>query len=125
MTETNRTQVTTNTLRDSIYLHDSVYVEYKRGSPYSYDSRDSYSFNPSDPRNPYRTDTFYIERWHTHWRDRETIHTDTIQVETARTETIQVRYIPAFYKYCAAFAILVVLYLLVRLALYLYKRFYF
>ena len=126
MTETNRSQVTTNTLRDSIYLHDSVHVEYKRGSPHSYDSRDSYrKDHPSDPFNPYRTDTLYIERWHTRWRDRETVRTDTIQVDTSRTETVRVRHVPAFYKYCAAFAILVVLYLLVRLALYLFKRFYF
>lgn len=115
MTDSSSAHVCSLFQRDSIYLHDSVYVKYKRGSPYSFDSRDSYRI----------TDTLYIERWHTRWRDRETVRTDTVRVETVRTDTVQVRHVPAFYKYCAAFAILVVLYLLVRLALYLFKRFYF
>lgn len=84
--------------RDSIYLHDSVFVRI-------------------------RADTVYLERWHTRWRDRETVRTDTVRVLSTTTETVQVRYIPAFYKYSAAFTILIVLLLLVRLALYIKKRF--
>ena len=84
--------------RDSIYLHDSVFVRI-------------------------RADTVYLERWHTSWRDRETVRTDTVHVQSTTTETVQVRYIPAFYKYSAAFTILIVLLLLVRLALYIKKRF--
>ena len=80
--------------RDSIYLHDSVFVHI-------------------------RADTVYLEKWHTRWRDRETVRTDTVQVLSNTTETVQVRYIPAFYKYSAAFTILIVLLLLVRLALYI------
>ena len=86
--------------RDSVYVHDSVQVRI-------------------------RADTVYMERWHTRWRDRETVRTDTVQVEKRTTETIQVRYIPTFYKYCAAFAIIFALYLLVRIVLYLFKRFNF
>ena len=86
--------------RDSIYLHDSVFVRI-------------------------RADTVYLEKWHTRWRDRETVRTDTIRVLTTTTETVQVRYIPAFYKCSAAFTILIVLLLLVRLALYLKNRFLF
>lgn len=86
--------------RDSIYLHDSVFVRI-------------------------RADTVYLERWHTRWRDRETVRTDTIHVQSTTTETVQVRYIPAFYKYSAAFTILIVLLLLVRLALYMKNRFLF
>ena len=86
----------TTTHRDSIYLHDSVFVRI-------------------------RADTVYLERWHTSWRDRETVRTDTIHVQSTTTETMQVRYIPAFYKYSAAFTILIVLLLLVRLALRLRK----
>ena len=88
----------TTTHRDSIYLHDSVFVRI-------------------------RADTVYLERWHTSWRDRETVRTDTIHVQSTTTETMQVRYIPAFYKYSAAFTILIVLLLLVRLALYIKNRF--
>ena len=88
---------TANTARrDSIYLHDSVFVRI-------------------------RADTVYLEKWHTRWRDRETVRTDTIHVQSTTTETVQVRYIPAFYKYSAAFTILIVLLLLVRLALRLRK----
>ena len=90
---------TANTARrDSIYLHDSVFVRI-------------------------RADTVYLEKWHTRWRDRETVRTDTIHVQSTTTETVQVRYIPAFYKYSAAFTILIVLLLLVRLTLYIKNRF--
>ena len=82
--------------RDSIYLHDSVFVRI-------------------------RADTVYLEKWHTRWRDRETVRTDTVHVLSTTTETVQMRYVPAFYKYSAAFTILIVLLLLVRLALRLRK----
>lgn len=84
--------------RDSIYLHDSVFVRI-------------------------RADTVYLERWHTSWRDRETVRTDTVHVLSTTTQTVQMRYVPAFYKCSAAFTILIVLLLLVRLALYIKNRF--
>ncbi len=95
----NRQQLTAHIQRDSIYLQDSVFVRI-------------------------RADTVYLEKWHTKWREKEVVHTDTIQVETTRTETVQVRYVPSFYKYCTAFAILVLLALLLRLAWWLYKHFH-
>ena len=98
-TTDNRQQFTAHLQRDSIYLHDSVFVRI-------------------------RADTVWLEKWHTRWREKEVIHTDTIQVETTCTETIQVRYVPSFYKYCTAFAILVFLVLLLRLAWWLYKHFH-
>ena len=48
-----------------------------------------------------------VYEWHTRWREKEVIRTDTIQVETTRSETVQVRYVPSFYKYCTAFALCV------------------
>ena len=69
-------------------------------------------------------DTVYLEKWHTRWREKEVIHTDTILVETTRTETIPVRYVPSFYKYCTAFALLVLVALLLRFAWWLYKHFH-
>lgn len=88
-----------NTHRDSIYLHDSIFVHI-------------------------RADTVYLEKWHTRWRDRETIKTDTVQMESIRVETKEVRYIPRFYKYCTAFAIILFLIFLLRVTLYLYRRFH-
>ena len=97
MTETNRSQVVNHISRDSIWLHDSVFVRI-------------------------RADTVYLEKWHTRWRDRETIKTDTVTNEVVRTETVPVRYIPSFYKYGTALAILLLLLLLAKFVLYLYKR---
>jgi len=97
--ETNANHVSNNIQRDSIYLHDSIFVRI-------------------------RADTVYLEKWHTRWRDRETVKTDTITLTETKTETVEKPYVPSFYKYCAAFAIIIVLFLLIRLALYIKKRFY-
>ncbi|MBR2164958.1 MAG: hypothetical protein IJ915_00210 [Paludibacteraceae bacterium] len=114
-TESNYTQLSTHIQRDSIYLHDSVL----------------YTYRPAKISLPYREgagvgsppDTVYLEKWHTRWRDRATVKTDTITLTETKTETVEKPYVPSFYKYCAAFAILVVLYLLVRLALYIKRHF--
>ena len=97
MTETNRSQIVNHVSRDSIWLHDSVFVRI-------------------------RADTVYLEKWHTRWRDRETIKTDTVTNGVVRTETVPVRYIPSFYKYGTVLAILLLLLLLAKLALYLFMR---
>ena len=99
MTDTNTNHVSNNIQRDSIYLHDSIFVRI-------------------------RADTVYLEKWHTRWRDRETVKTDTITLTETKTEMVEKPYVPSFYKYCAAFAILFALYWLVKLALYIKTRFY-
>ena len=98
--ETNANRLSNNIQRDSIYLHDSIFVRI-------------------------RADTVYLEKWHTRWRDRETVKTDTITLTETKTETVEKPYVPSFYKYCAAFAILFVLFLLVRLVLYIKRHFFF
>ena len=117
-TATNSTHATAQLHRDNIYLHDSIYVEYKRGSP----------VNPSYPLNPLETivqvDTVYLEKWHTRWREREITRTDTITQTEIKTNTVQVRYIPKFYKYSTAFACIVLILLLVKFLLSLYKHFH-
>ena len=105
----NRQQLSTHFHRDSIYLHDSTAVVYK-ASPTSA---------------PCRVDTLLVHEWHTRWRDRETVKTDTITLTETKTETVEKPYVPSFYKYCAAFAILFVLFLLVRLVLYIKRHFFF
>ena len=91
--------ITAQIQRNSIYLHDSVFVHI-------------------------RADTVYLEKWHTRWKDRATVRTDTVQVETTKTETVQVHYAPRFYKYCAALTALLLILLLLRVTLYLYRRFH-
>ncbi len=116
-TENNHAQLSTHIQRDSIYLHDSV----------------SYTYRPARISLPYNRegagvcsppDTVYLEKWHTRWRDRETVKTDTITLTETKTETVEKPYVPSFYKYCASLAILFALYWLVKLALYIKKRFY-
>ena len=98
-TATNSTtnHATAQLQRDSIYLHDSIFVRI-------------------------RADTVYLEKWHTRWREKEIVHTDTVQVENIKVETKEVRYVPKFYKYCAALTALLLILLLVKFTLWLYKR---
>lgn len=111
----NRQQLSTHVHRDSIYLHDSTAVVYKLGG----------SNNVASPTSaPCRVDTLLVHEWHTRWCEKEVIRTDTVLLETTRTETVPVRYVPSFYKYCTAFAILVLIALLLRLAWWFYKKFY-
>ncbi len=110
-----RQQLSAHFHRDSIYLHDSTAVVYKLGG----------SNNVPDPTSaPCRVDTLLVHEWHTRWREKEVIRTDTVLLESTRTETIPVRYVPSFYKYCTAFAILVLIALLLRLAWWLYRHFH-
>lgn len=110
----NRQQLSTHVHRDSIYLHDSTAVVYKLGG----------SNNVLSPTSaPCRVDTLLVHEWHTRWREKKVIRTDTVLLETTRTETVPVRYVPSFYKYCTAFAILDLIALLLRLAWWLYKHF--
>lgn len=114
--ETNANHVSNNIQRDSVYLHDSV----------------SYTYRPAKISLPYREgagvgsppDTVFLEKWHTRWRDRATVITDTVTLTVNKTETVEKPYVPSIYKYCAAFAILFVLYVLIRQALYIAKHYY-
>ena len=116
--------------RDSIYLHDSIVVTYILGESgrageltrMGCRSGDNVVLNSAKRQ----SDTIFVERekWHTRWREKEITRTDTVQVETTKTETVQVRYVPRFYKYCAALSALVLILLLLRVTLYLYRRFH-
>ena len=116
--------------RDSIYLHDSIVVTYILG-----ESRRAGELTRMGCRSgdnvvldgaKRQSDTIFVERekWHTRWREKEITRTDTVQVETTKTETVQVRYVPKFYKYCAALTALLLLYLLIKFVLWLYKHFH-
>ena len=98
-TESNHTRLSNTIQRDSIYLHDSIFVRI-------------------------RADTVYLEKWHMRYKDRLVTKTDTVTLTETKTETVEKPYVPSFYKVCAAFAILFVLFLLVRLVLYIKKRYY-
>lgn len=95
--ESNNTTVTHTLMRDSVYLHDSIYVTA-------------------------RSDTIYIERWHTRWRDRTVEKTDTLRLETTKTEVREVRYVPKFYRWCTAILAIIVLLLIARVCLKYVRR---
>jgi len=89
-----QTQTKTKTIaRDSIYLHDSIYVrEYIQG------------------------DTVFRDKLVEHWKDRWLTRIDTVMQKdtTTVTQTITqtitepVRYVPGFYKWCVAILVLLV-----------------
>ena len=116
--------------RDSIYLHDSIVVTYILGESGRAGELTRMGCRSGDnvvlDGAKRQSDTIFVERekWHTRWREKEITRTDTVQVETTKTETIQVRYVPKFYKYCAALTALLLLFLLIKFALWLYKRFH-
>ena len=116
--------------RDSIYLHDSIVVTYVLGESGRAGELTRMGCRSGDnvvlDGAKRQSDTIFVERekWHTRWREKEITRTDTVQVETTKTETVQVRYVPKFYKYCAALTALVLILLLLRVTLYLYGRFH-
>ena len=116
--------------RDSIYLHDSIVVTYILGESGRAGELTRMGCRSGDnvvlDGVKRQSDTIFVERekWHTRWREKEITRTDTVQVETTKTETIQVRYVPRFYKYCAVLTALLLILLLLRVTLYLYRRFH-
>ena len=102
-----------------IERHDSIITKTQRDSVYVYE-RDSVLVDRGG-------DTVYVTRWKVRYRDHMTNKVDTIyrdrlkNVVEVRTE----RYIPQYYKFCSwAFWIVLVLVLL-RVAWWAFKTFYF
>jgi len=101
-TITTTTTKTKTIERDSIYLHDSIYVrEYIQG------------------------DTVFRDKLVEHWKDRWLTRIDTIMqhdtttVKQTITQTIKepVRYVPGFYKWCTGLFWLLVVGVIVKIAL--------
>jgi len=91
--------------RDSIYLHDSIYVrEYTKG------------------------DTVFIDKIVEHFKDRWLTRTDTLsQIDTVtitQTQTVtvseKVKFVPGFYKWCTGILIVFVLYKIGKMAYYFF-----
>jgi len=102
ITQTNTRTITIQ--RDSIYLHDSIYVrEYIQG------------------------DTVYRDKIVEHWKDRWLSRADTLQrcdtITITQTQTIKepVKYVPGFYKWCAGILIVVVIGIIARIVIKVMK----
>jgi len=94
---------------DSVFVHDSIYVRE-------------------------RSDTIFIDRWHTQYRDRQLLIHDTLCVRDTvlRGDTLRVvetkvqteRYVPRFYKTCTILFWLVVVGVVVVVLWRIFKRYY-
>ena len=95
---------------------DSIRVEYQRDSIYAHDSIfiDRYRTN----------DTVYLtkERWSIRYRD--VLHTDTCYVDHNTIEVRTERYVPPFYKNCTLLFWLIVVSVIIYIALRVVKAIY-
>jgi len=94
-TTTTTTTKTKSIQRDSIYIHDSIYVrEYIKG------------------------DTVFRDKLVEHFKDRWLTRTDTLMqhdttvVTQTITQTVKEKYIPKFYKWCTGLLILILIVLI-------------
>ena len=101
-----------------IITRDSIRVEYQRDSIYAHDSIyiDRYRAN----------DTVYLtkERWSIRYRD--VLHTDTMYVDNKVVEVKTERYVPGFYKWsawvCWGIMVALLIYIVWRIIKVIYLR---
>ena len=117
-------QVAEHVTRDTLYLsnvqYDSIYIFQERTS--------DYHMNPLNPLKPSETDTVFIKDVAVEFRYRllrDTIYKtriDTIPYEVRVEETQVVRHIPWYAKLLSWIGTLALLFLLIRVILYLRGR---
>ena len=117
-------QVAEHVTRDTLYLsnvqYDSIYIFQERTS--------DYHMNPLNPLKPSETDTVFIKDVSVEFRYRllrDTIYKtriDTIPYEVRVVETQVVRHIPWYAKLLSWIGTLALLFLLIRVILYLRGR---
>ena len=117
-------QVAEHVTRDTLYLsnvqYDSIYIFQERTS--------DYHMNPLNPLKPSETDTVFIKDVAVEFRYRllrDTIYKtriDTIPYEVRVVETQVVRHIPWYAKLLSWIGTLALLFLLIRVILYLRGR---
>lgn len=122
---------------DSIYLHDSMAVAYKKGVPNvtckSCGGESGGTIHPSIKRSGIdpcdivaeRVDTVFVHRWHTDIRYSIRHHTDTIYQDKETVVTLSPeKYIPPFYRWCTRVLIIVVCCLILYIAIRLVIKYY-
>lgn len=96
-------------------VKDSIRVEFRHDSTYIYE-KDSVFIKE-------KADTVFVEKWKTRYKDVLKIERDTIYQEKNVVEVKQVKYVPTHIKWFAWIGAFFVVALLVRIVLWLYKRF--
>ena len=96
-------------------VHDSIRMEYKLDSIFLYE-RDSIYIHS-------KADTVWVEKWKTRYKDVLKIERDTIYQENKVVEVNEVRYIPDIVKWLAWIGGFAIFYVLIRVALWVYRKF--
>ncbi len=122
---------------DSIYLHDSMAISYKKGVPdvtcKSCGGESGGTIHPSIKRSGIdpcdivaeRVDTVFVHKWHTDIRYSIKHHTDTIYQDKETVVTLPPeKYIPPFYRWCTRVLIIVVCCLILYIAIRLVIKYY-
>ena len=122
---------------DSIYLHDSMAVSYKKGGPdvtcKSCGGESGGTIHPSIKRSGIdpcdivaeRVDTVFVRKWHTDIRYSIKHHTDTIYQDKETVVTLPPeKYIPPFYRWCTRVLIIAVCCLILYIAIRLVIKYY-
>ena len=95
-------------------VRDSIRTEYKLDSIYLY-QRDSIHIRE-------KADTVFVNKYVTRYKDVLKIERDTIWQENKVVEVQEVKYIPDFVKWLAWIGGAAILYVVLRFALWLYKK---
>lgn len=105
---------TTDCIPETI-VRDSIRMEYKLDSIYLYERDSIYIHSKSD--------TVWVEKWKTRYKDVMKIERDTIYKENKVVEVNEVRYIPDWVKWLAWIGGGAIALLLIRVALWVYRKF--
>ena len=97
-------------------VRDSIRTEYKLDSIYLY-QRDSIHIRE-------KADTVFVNKYVTRYKDVLKIERDTIWQENTTVEVQEVKYIPEIVKWFAWIGAAAVLYVLLRIALWVYRKFF-
>lgn len=91
-------------LTDSTMVRDSVVIRYA----------------PAAAAQTAPPDTVVIERWHTRWRERERLQTDTVYLTVS--EVRKERYVPAVYRWSLGLCIALTVCITITIVLFIVRR---
>lgn len=95
-------------------VRDSVRVQHVLDSVYLYEMDSIFVHSKSD--------TVWVERWRTRYKDAVRVERDTVRDVRMETKVEQVRYVPKYYKFCSWAVWIVVAVVLVRVAWWIGKK---
>ena len=97
-------------------VRDSIRTEYKLDSIYLYE-KDSVFIKE-------KADTVFVEKWKTRYKDVLKIERDTIYQENKAVEVKVEQYVPQYIKWFAVIGAFFVVFCLVKIGLWMYRKFF-